>query len=97
RPVVRGASRTPPPATVTTVPGGQGSELTVLRADSTLTNILAGRRDQIPGLVLDSYATPSRAKAQVRQAAAFAKEQWFLAETAMAAASAPAVGRSIVV
>ena len=97
RTVVMSSSLIHTPATVTTVPGGQGSELTVLRADSTLTNILAARRDQIPGLVPDGYATPAGAKAQVRQAAAFAKEQWFLAETAMTAASAPAVGRSIVV
>jgi hypothetical protein len=39
----------------------------------------------------------SSARAQARLAAAFAKEQWFLAETAMIAAQAPAAGRSIVV
>jgi len=97
RTVIMSSSLIHTPATVTTIPDGQGSDLTVLRADSTLTDILAGRRDQIPGLVPDSYATPSGTRAQVRQAAAFAKEQWFLAETAMTAASAPAAGRSIVV
>jgi len=97
RTVVMSSSLIHTPATVTTVPGGQGSDLTVLRADSTLTQILAGRRDQIPGLVPNSYATPSGTKMQVRQAAAFGKQQWFLAETAMIAASAPAAGRSIVV
>ena len=95
--VIMSSSLIHTPATVTTVPAGVASALTVLRADSTLTQILAGRRDQIPGLVPDSYATPSGARRQVRQAAAFAKEQWFLAETAMIAATAPAAGRSIVV
>jgi uncharacterized protein DUF6049 len=97
RTVIMSSSLVHTPATVTTIPAGTGSPLTVLRADSTLTNILAGRRDQIPGLVPDSYATPSGTKAKVRQAAAFGKQQWFLAETAMIAATAPAAGRSIVV
>jgi hypothetical protein len=95
--VIMSSSLIHTPATVTTVPTGVARPLTVLRADSTLTRILAGRRDQIPGLVPDSYATPSGARDQVRQAAAFAKEQWFLAETAITAATAPAAGRSIVV
>jgi Family of unknown function (DUF6049) len=97
RTVVMRSSLIHTPATVATVQTGTGSALTVLRADSTLTQILAGQRDQIPGLVPDSYATPSGTRAQVRQAAAFAKEQWFLAETAMTAATAPAAGRSIIV
>jgi hypothetical protein len=85
------------PATVTTVPDGQGGELTVLRASNTLTQILSARRDQIPGLVPSDYSMTSSARPQARLAAAFAKEQWFLAETAMIAAQAPAAGRSIVV
>jgi hypothetical protein len=95
--VIMSSSLIHTPATVTTVPTGVARPLTVLRADSTLTKILAGRRDQIPGLVPDSYTAPSGARDQIRQAAAFAKEQWFLAETAMTAATAPAAGRSIVV
>src|SRR5215469_8362229 len=95
--VIMSSSLIHTPATVTTLPTGLGRPLTVLRADSTLTQILAGRRDQIPGLVPDNFATPSGARDQIRQAAAFAKEQWFLAETAMTAATAPAAGRSIVV
>jgi Family of unknown function (DUF6049) len=84
------------PATVTTLPNALGGQMTVLRANNVLTQILAARRDQIPGLGPGGYATPPAAHAQARQAAAFAKEQWFLAETAMTAASAPAAGRSIV-
>jgi hypothetical protein len=85
------------PATVTTLPDGQGGVLTVLRASNTLTQILSTPRDQIPGLVPSAYSMTSSARAQARLAAAFTKEQWFLAETAMIAAQAPAAGRSIVV
>ena len=85
------------PATVTTLPDGQGGELTVLRASNVLTQILATRRDQIPGLVPAAYSVTPGVRAQARQAAAFAKEQWFTAETAMIAAQASAAGRSIVV
>jgi hypothetical protein len=85
------------PATVTTVSNGQGGVLTVLRASNTLTQILSTRRDLIPGLVPSAYSMTSGARPQARLAAAFAKEQWFLAETAMIAAQAPAAGRSIVV
>ncbi len=85
------------PATVTTLPNTLGGEMTVLRASNVLTQILSTRRDQIPGVVPDGYATPSGAHPQVRQAAVFAKEQWFLAETALIAATAPAAGRAIVV
>ena len=84
-------------ATVTTLPDGQGGELTVLRANNELTQILSTRRDQIPGLVPADYSMTSSARAGARLAAAFAKEQWFLAETAMIAAQAPAAGRSMVV
>jgi Family of unknown function (DUF6049) len=85
------------PATVTTLPDGQGGELTVLRASNVLTQILSTRRDQIPGLVPAGYSMTPSARAQARLAAAFSKEQWFLAETAMIASQAPAGGRSIVV
>jgi Family of unknown function (DUF6049) len=85
------------PATVTTLPNGQGGEMTVLRASNALTQILSIRRDEIPGLVPAGYSMTPSARTQARQAAAFGKEQWFLAETAMIAAQAPAAGRSIVV
>jgi hypothetical protein len=85
------------PATVIRVPDGQGGELTVLRASNTLTQILSTRRDRIPGLVPPAHSMTSSARPQARLAAAFAKEQWFLAETAMTAAQGPAAGRSIVV
>jgi uncharacterized protein DUF6049 len=85
------------PATVTKVPNGEGGEMNALLANSTLTKILSGRRDGIPGLVPDQYAAPPGARAEVREAAAFAKEQWFRAETAMIAAEAPAAGRAVIV
>jgi hypothetical protein len=85
------------PAAVTTMPDGAGGQLNLVLANATLTRILSGRRDQITGLVPAGYATPSGALAQARQAAASAKEQWFLAETAILAAGAPASGGAMVV
>jgi hypothetical protein len=85
------------PAAVTTVPNMLGGTLTVLLANNTLSQILAGRRDQITGLAPSDYATPPGAHARARQAAAFAKEQWFLAETAMLAYTTPARGGAMVV
>jgi hypothetical protein len=85
------------PATVATVTSSVGSPLNILLANSTLTNILSARRSQIPGLAPDGYTTPPSARADVRTAAAFAKEQWFRAETAAIAANAPAAGRAVIV
>jgi hypothetical protein len=85
------------PDTVTGVPNGQGGVLNVLLASSTLTKILSTGRDAIPGLVPDGGTTPPGARADARAAATFAKQQWFLAETAMIAATAPAAGRAVVV
>jgi hypothetical protein len=85
------------PAAVTTLATDLGVDLNVLLANNTLTRILSGRRDRITGLVPAAYATPPEALAQARQAAAFAKEQWFLAETAMIAAGAPGGGGAMVV
>lgn len=95
--VIMNSSLIHTPATVATVNNALGGQMTVLRANDTLTKILSTRRDEIPGLLPDSYTTPPAAHAQARQAAAFGKAQWFLAETAMIAANAPAAGRSIVV
>ena len=95
--VIMNSSLIHTPATVAIVNNALGGQTTVLRANDALTKILTTRRDEIPGLLPDSYATPPAAHAQAQQAATFGKEQWFLAETAMIAANAPAVGRSIVV
>jgi uncharacterized protein DUF6049 len=84
------------PAAVITVPSGTGGTLNLLLANNTLTQILAGRRNQITGLAPSDYLTPPGARMQARQAAAFAKEQWFLAETAMLAATAPARSRTVI-
>jgi len=85
------------PAAVTTISNGQGGTLNVLLASNTLTQILSGRRDQITGLAPSDYLTPPGAHTQARQAAAFAKEQWFLAETAVLSAHAPARGGAVIV
>jgi hypothetical protein len=84
-------------ATVTSLPNLQGGEFNALLADSTLTRILSGRRDQIPGIFPAGYATPSRAHPQARTAAAFGNEQWFLAETAMIAAQGGPGDHAIIV
>jgi Family of unknown function (DUF6049) len=85
------------PAAVTTMSDGAGGQLNLVLANATLTRILSGRRDQVTGLVPAGYATPSGALAEARLAAASAKEQWFLAETAILAAGAPAGGGAMVV
>ena len=84
------------PAAVTILATDLGVNLNVLLANNTLTQILSGRRDQITGLVASGYATPPGALTQARLAAAFAKEQWFLAGTAVIAAGAPASGAMVV-
>ena len=86
------------PTAVTTTPDGLGAQMNVLLADHTLTQILTARRSQIPGVVPAPPGVPSSLRGQVRQAAAFGKEQWFLAETAMIAAEpAPRTPRAVVV
>jgi hypothetical protein len=77
------------PSAVTQTPDGVGSVLHVALADHTLTQIVA------------SAPTPAAAGSATAQAnsagASFATEQRFLAETAMIAAEAPALRRSVVV
>jgi Family of unknown function (DUF6049) len=77
------------PSAVTQTPDGVGSVLHVALADHTLTQIVG------------SAPTPATAGSATAQAAtagaSFATEQRFLAETAMIAAEAPALRRSVVV
>jgi Family of unknown function (DUF6049) len=74
------------PTAVTTTPDGLGSQLNVLLADDGIEQILADAPGSLPGL---GTASPA--------AAAFTREQWFLAETAMIAAEAPRTARAVVV
>jgi len=83
------------PTAVTTTPDGSGHQMHVLLADHGLSEILSLRRSQIPGVSPGPTATPASARGQARQAAAFAKEQLFLAETAMIAAE-PGPARAVV-
>ncbi|MBO0818586.1 MAG: hypothetical protein J2P30_25920, partial [Actinobacteria bacterium] len=84
------------PTAATTTPDGSGNIMHVLLADHGLSEILALRRSQIPGVKPGPTAMPARVRGQVREAAEFAKEQLFLAETAMIA-SEPAGGPRAVV
>jgi hypothetical protein len=84
------------PTAVTTTPDGLGGRINVLLADHTLTDILSLRRNQIPGMTLSPAAMPASARAEIRAAAAFGKEQWFLAETAMIAAEPAGTARGLV-
>lgn len=83
------------PTAVTTTPNRFGGLMHVLLSDHQITQILALRRSQIPGVVPGPSAMPS-VRTQIRQAAAFAKEQWFLAETAMVAAETASMSRALV-
>ncbi|HEY2304714.1 MAG TPA: DUF6049 family protein [Streptosporangiaceae bacterium] len=89
------------PTAVTTTPNRFGGLMHVLLSDHKITQILSLRRNQIPGVVPGVVPgpapMPASVHAQVRQAAAFAKEQWFLAETAMIAAEPARASRAVVV
>ena len=85
------------PTAVTTTPNGAGGQMHVLLSDHQITQILAERRNEIPGVVPGPVPMPGSVRGQIRQAAALAKEQWFLAETAMIAAEPGAgAGRAVV-
>jgi hypothetical protein len=85
------------PTAVTTTPNGAGGQMHVLLSDHQITQILAERRNAIPGVLPGPAPMPAGVRGQIRQAAAFAKEQWFLAETAMIAAEPGAgAGRAVV-
>jgi hypothetical protein len=77
------------PSAVTQTPDGVGAELHVALADDTLTQILG------------AAPAPTTARSATTRAAAagasFSTEQRFLAETAMIAAEAPALRRSVVI
>jgi hypothetical protein len=83
------------PTAVASTANRIGGQMHVLTADHEITQILAERRNQVPGVVPGPAAMPG-AKGQLRQAAAFAKEQWFLAETAMIAAEPAGSARAVV-
>ncbi|HET7243521.1 MAG TPA: DUF6049 family protein, partial [Streptosporangiaceae bacterium] len=84
------------PTAATTTPTGFGGLMHVLLSDHEITQILSLRRSEIPGVVPGPAAMPARVHTQIRQAAAFAKEQWFLAETAMIAAEQASTSRALV-
>src|SRR5262249_61930190 len=79
------------PTAAAATPNGSGGQMHVLLADHGLSEILSLRRNQIPGVTSGHTAVPAGARGQIREAAAFGKEQLFLAETAMIA-SEPAGG-----
>jgi hypothetical protein len=84
------------PTAATTTPDGIGAQMNVLLADHGLGEILALRRNQIPGVTPGPTAMPASARGQILEAAAFAKEQLFLAETAMIAAEPVGASRAVV-
>lgn len=71
------------------------TRLHVLLADHTIARILTAPRTQIPG-AMPAPTRVARTPA-LAAAAAFAKEQWFVAETAAIAAELPTTARSLVV
>jgi uncharacterized protein DUF6049 len=101
RTVILDSNMMPPTATVNYTPGAvattyaPGTRLHVLLADHTIVRILTTPRNKIPG-AMPAPSAGARAPAAAA-AAAFAKEQWFLAETAMIAAEVPTAARSLVV
>jgi hypothetical protein len=89
-PPKNGGSATP--TAVTTTPDGVGGQMHVLLADNGIEQILSTPAGRLPGIANGTgTAAPSPA------AAAFAREQWFLAETAMITAQAPHTARAVVV
>jgi hypothetical protein len=84
------------PTAATTTPNRSAGLMHVLLSDHKITRILSLGRNQIPGVVPGPGSMPKGLRAQIRQAAAFAKEQWFLAETAMIAAEPASAPRALV-
>jgi hypothetical protein len=84
------------PTAVATTPNRLGGQMHVLLSDHEITRILSLRRSQIPGVSPGPARTPASVRDQLRQAAAFGKEQWFLAETAMIAAEPAGAPRALV-
>ena len=84
------------PTAVATTPNRTGGQMHVVLSDHEITRILSLRRSQIPGVSPGPARTPASVRDQIRQAAAFGKEQWFLAETAMIAAEPASSPRALV-
>src|SRR5262245_33851992 len=77
------------PTAVTTTPDGVYGQMHVLLADNGIAQILAAPPGSLPG------TAPGTGGAKSSAATAFAREQWFLAETAMVAAQAPHTARAV--
>ena len=84
------------PTAVATTLDGLGTELHVLLSDNGLTHILALPDASLPGATAGS-ALGVPAAVPTGPGAAFARSQWFLAETALIAGEAPSVPRAVVV
>jgi hypothetical protein len=80
------------PTAVTTTPDGVYGQMHVLLADNGIEQVLAAPPGSLPGTAPGTGGARSSPAA-----AAFAREQWFLAETAMIAAQAPHTARAVVV
>jgi hypothetical protein len=77
------------PTGVTTTPDGVYGQMHVLLADHEIGQVLSAPVDGLPGIAPGTNPSPA--------AAAFAREQWFLAQTAMIASEAPHTARAVVV
>jgi hypothetical protein len=77
------------PTAVTTTPDGVYGQMNVLLADHGIEQVISTPADSLPGIAPGTTPSPA--------AAAFAREQWFLAQTAMIASEAPHTARAVVV
>src|SRR5215468_1484421 len=77
------------PTAVTTTPDGVYGQMHVLLADHGIGQVLSTPAGSLPGIAPGTKPSPA--------AAAFAREQWFLAQTAMIASEAPHTARAVVV
>jgi hypothetical protein len=77
------------PTAVTTTPDGVYGQMHVLLADNGISQVLSAPAASLPGIAPGTKPSPA--------AAAFAREQWFLAQTAMIASEAPHTSRAVVV
>jgi hypothetical protein len=77
------------PTAVTSTPDGVYGQMHVLLADNDIEQVLSAPPDSLPGIAPGTKPSPA--------AAAFAREQWFLAQTAMIASEAPHTARAVVV
>jgi hypothetical protein len=77
------------PTAVTTTPDGVYGQMHVLLADNDIEQVLSAPAGGLPGIAPGTKPSPA--------AAAFAREQWFLAQTAMIASEAPHTARAVVV